>query len=133
LPFALKKTESPKLYSVISVPFCPFQPHVSPSQAHFSTSTSVPTINGKVQYCPFEPQEQKEESWDRVDRMWKACAYLWLTDWRLTGLASGSEIQCACGCGQWFGLFNWCFAFGCHHIFSILCEKVKVRKRRRAH
>lgn len=93
LPFALQKTESPKLYSVISVPFYPFQPHVSPSQAHFSSPVS--TTNGKVQYCPqrwLESQEQKEESWYRVERMGKAGAYLWLTDWRLTGLGQWNPV-----------------------------------------
>lgn len=126
LPFVLQKTESPKLYSVISVPFCPFQPHVAPSQVRFSKSTSVSIGKSNTVLNADLNHKNKKRSagigWNRWGRRVHICGWL-IGGW----LASVSEILCVCGCGQWFGLFNWCFAFGCHHIFFLLCEKVNVQ------
>ncbi len=122
LAFALQKTESSKLYSVIGVPFCPFQPHVAHSQACFSTFT--PISMGKSNTVLHHKNEKRSAGigWNRWGRRVHICGWL-IGGWQ----ASVSEIQCVCGCGQWFGLFNWCFAFGCHRIFFLLWEKVKVQ------
>lgn len=114
--FALQKTESPKLHSVIGVPFCPFQSLMAPFQARFSKSTPVSMGKSNTVLSADLNHRNKKSitgiGWNRMGRRVHICGWL-IGGW----LASVSEIQCFCGCAQSFGFYNWCFAFGCHNFF----------------
>lgn len=76
--------------------WCPFLPFPTPCGSFPSLFLYIYTrIDGKVQYrpqCWLAPQERKEERWDWVEQMGEAGAYLWLTNWRLTGLGQWNPV-----------------------------------------
>ncbi len=118
LAFALQENWIIKTYSVIGVPFCPFQPHVAHSQACFSTFTPISMGKSNTVLHP----RTKRGALGLGGTGWgSGGAYLWLTNWRLTGLGQWNPV-CLWVCVSDLAFSIVVLPLGVT-VFSFYCER----------